>query len=110
MGAHVGCDRRGEAVDGQLRNGNALRARLRNRCDGVEGHVQPPRLLDDGGHVAFHGLFVQGVDLAWAVPPAATISFATRSTLVSARPERKTFAPSRAKVRATAPPMAPPAP
>src|SRR5262245_32972810 len=45
-----------------------------------------------------------------AAPPAATMSLATPSTGAAERPVRKTVAPSAAKARATAPPIAPPAP
>src|SRR4029450_4310447 len=43
-------------------------------------------------------------------PPSETISLVTVSTGVRWCPVRKSLAPSRAKARATAPPMAPPAP
>jgi len=45
-----------------------------------------------------------------ATPPAERISPATSSSLARVRPARKTLAPSRAKVRATVAPIAPPAP
>jgi hypothetical protein len=47
---------------------------------------------------------------ASAAPPGAAISSATAWTGARARPARKTLAPSRAKARATAPPIAPAAP
>jgi hypothetical protein len=45
-----------------------------------------------------------------ALPPAERISSATASSFASVRPARKTRAPSRPNVRATAAPIAPPAP
>jgi hypothetical protein len=45
-----------------------------------------------------------------ADPPAARMSAATASMGAAVRPARKTLAPSRAKVRATPPPIPPPAP
>lgn len=45
-----------------------------------------------------------------ASPPAAAISSATCSSVARVRPARNTFAPSRAKARATAPPTDPPPP
>ena len=45
-----------------------------------------------------------------ASPPASRIDAATASSLSSVRPTRWTRAPSRAKARATAPPIGPPAP
>ena len=45
-----------------------------------------------------------------ADPPAEVMSFATASSFSRVRPTRKTFAPSRAKVRATPPPIPPPPP
>jgi hypothetical protein len=58
--------------------------------------------------VVFNRLFVEGIDLpASAEAPVAEISFATASTLSNVRPATNTLAPSRAKARATAPPMGP---
>ena len=51
-----------------------------------------------------------GWGAATADPPAETMSLATASTDAWSRPVRKSLAPSCAKARATAPPMAPEAP
>ena len=45
-----------------------------------------------------------------AAPPAARMSSATFASVAGVRPTRWTVAPSRAKARATAPPIDPPPP
>jgi hypothetical protein len=61
--------------------------------------------------VLLDGLLVERVDPSrLGDSPTAEISSATASTLASVRPARKTFAPSRAKAWAIAPPIDPPAP
>jgi hypothetical protein len=79
--------------------------------DEVEGHVDTAGLGGHGLHVRVHGALVGGVeDATSADPPAALMSAATASSGGPVRPARNTAAPSRAKVRATPPPIPPPAP
>jgi hypothetical protein len=79
--------------------------------DQVEGDVDRAGFLRDGVGVLVDRLLVERVDLGGRRRSlAARISSATRSSFARVRPARKTFAPSRAKARATAPPIDPPPP
>src|SRR5260370_28480302 len=59
----VAVDRGGEALERELRDGNPLGPRLRDRCDGVERDIDRPRPLHHCAYVILHGLLVEGVDL-----------------------------------------------
>jgi hypothetical protein len=60
VGPGVGRDRKGEALDRQLGEGNALNALLRDP-DRVEGDVDRARLLGDCGRVVLDRLLVDRV-------------------------------------------------
>jgi hypothetical protein len=61
--------------------------------------------------VEVDGLLVQGVDhRRLGLPAGGGDVLGDRLSGSRVRPARKTLAPSRAKVRATAPPLEPPAP
>ena len=78
-------------TDGRIRDGQLLGDQQAEDHRGEAPRAEPPH--EERG-----------------APPAARISSATSSSLFRVRPARKTFAPSRAKARATAPPIDPPAP
>jgi hypothetical protein len=95
-------------LDGELRERWSLDVR---DADGVERDVDAARVRGHRVGVLVDGSLVERVDLRrLRLPPRATISSATRSSVSRVRPARKTLAPSRANARATAAPIAPPPP
>jgi hypothetical protein len=75
---------------------------------GVEGDVDAAGRRRDLGGVLLDRRFVEDVDLCGLGP--APLGGDVPGDGVEGRPAMKTFAPSRANTRATAPPMAPPPP
>ena len=94
----------------ELQKRSLIRQRVGDR-DCAEGDVDGPGLLRDGADVLFHRLLVKRIDLRCLCDSAAANDVGRdRFHLARFRPLKKSFAPSRANARATAPPTSPPAP
>src|SRR6185312_7886188 len=63
MRSQIGRDRCGKALDGQLSQGDPLRAGLGNGCYGIERYVDSVGLLNDGGDVLLDSLLLERIDL-----------------------------------------------
>ena len=106
----VGRDRQGELFDPQLDQRDTQNLRTRD-ADRVERDIDAARLVDHRLQMPVHGLLVEGVDLRRLGGSAGGNDFlGEASTGARGRPVRNSLAPSDAKARATAPPIAPPAP
>ena len=106
----VGRDRQGELLDIQLDQRHPQNLRVRD-ADRVERDVDAARPVDHGPEVLVHRLLVERVDLRRLGGSAGGDDvLGDDFDGCRWRPVRKSLAPSRAKARATAPPIAPPAP